>query len=284
MIVIVLIFKKGNINDVENYRGITLLSTLGKLFTRIINNTLTFWSDTFNIIGDTQSCFRKSRSTVDNVFMLQSVIDSCLNTKRCLHVAFINFKKAFDHVNRDCLWYKLLKSGIRGPIFNIIKDMYCNTASQVKHSGVFSNNFECNLGVRQGESLSPFLFTLFLYDIGAALESGGFRGVSMSDITIRTLLYADDLLLISDLTEDLQLGIDILFDYCTRWKLNINIEKSTVVIFRKDGSLSINDQFFFVCYTLLTVTNTYSYLGMLLSDRGKFDAIQKNIANCSRAY
>ena len=87
------IFKKGNINDVENYRGITLLSTLGKLFTRIINNRLTFWSDTCNI---TQSGFHKSRSTVDNVFMLQSVMDSCLNTKMRLHVAFIDFKKAFE--------------------------------------------------------------------------------------------------------------------------------------------------------------------------------------------
>ena len=203
--VIVPIKKKSNINDVENYRGITFLSTLGKLFTRIINNRLTFWSDTFNIIGDTQSGFRKSLSTVDNVFMLQSVIDSCLNTKRQLHVAFMDFKKVFDHVNRDCLWYKLLKSGIRGPIFNII-----NTDSNVKYSGAFSNNFECNLGVRQGESLSPFL-----NDIEAALESGGFRGASMSDITIRTLLYADDLLLMPDST-DLQLGIDIIYDYCTR--------------------------------------------------------------------
>ena len=84
--------------------------------------------------------------------MLQSVIDSYLNTKRRLHVAFIDFKKAFDHVNRDCLWYKLLKSGIRGPIFNIIRYISCNTTSKIKYSGVFSNNFECNLGVQQGES------------------------------------------------------------------------------------------------------------------------------------
>ena len=108
----------------------------------------------------------------------------------------------------DCLWYKLLKLGIGGPIFNNIKDMYCNTTynTKVKYSGVFNNNFECNLGVglRQGESLSPFLFNLFLNDIEAVLESGGFRGVSMSDITIRTLLYADDLLIMSDSTEDLQ--------------------------------------------------------------------------------
>ena len=100
------------------------MSTLGELFTRIINNRLTFWSDTFNIIGDigdTQSGFRKSRSTVDNVFMLQSVIDSCLNTKRRLHVPFVDFKKAFDHVNRNCLWYKLLKSGLRGPFLILLK-------------------------------------------------------------------------------------------------------------------------------------------------------------------
>ena len=95
----------------------------------------------------------------------------------------------------------------------------------------------------------------------------------MSDITIRTLLYADDLLLMSDSTEDLQLGIDILYDSCTQWKLNINIEKSAVVIFRK-GSLSVDDHYLFGD-TLLTVTNTYSYLGMLLSDRGKFDVLQK---------
>ena len=81
------------------------------------------WASPFNIIGDTQSGFCKSRSTVDIVFMLQSVIDLCLNTKRRLHVAFIDFKKAFDHVNRDCLLYKLLKSGMRGPIF---EDMYCS--------------------------------------------------------------------------------------------------------------------------------------------------------------
>ena len=101
--------------------------------------------------------------------------------------------------------------------------MYCNTTSKVKYSGVFSNNFECNLGIRQGESLSPFSFNLFLNDIEAVLESGGLRGVSMSDITIRTLLYANALLIMSDSTVDLQLCIDILYDYGTRWKFIINI-------------------------------------------------------------
>ena len=90
--------------------------------------------------------------------MLQSVIDSCLNTKRQLHVAFIDFKKAlFDHVSRDCLWHKLLTSGIR--FLHNIKNMFCNATFKVRYSGVFSNNFESYLGVRQEESLS--LFCLF---------------------------------------------------------------------------------------------------------------------------
>ena len=113
-------------------------------------------------------------------------------------------------------------------------------------------------------------------DIEAALESGGFKGVNMLDITIRTLLYANDLLLLSDLTEDLQVGIDILYDYCTRWKLNINIEKSAVVLFRKGGWLSLNDLYFFGD-ALFTITITYSYPGMLSSDRGKFDVLQKTL-------
>ena len=168
----------------------------------------------------------------------------------------------------------MVGSAVGSSVFNIIKDMYCNTTSNVKYSGVFSNNFECNLGVKQGESLSPFLFIFFLYDIEAVLESGCFRGVSMSDITIRRLVYADNLLLMSDSTEDIQRGIDILYDYYTRWKLNINIEKSAVVSFRKYETLSINEHYFFGD-TLLTATNTYSYLGMLVSDRGKFDVLQK---------
>ena len=114
--------------------------------------------------------------------------------------------------------------------------------SKVKFSGVLSNNYECTLGVWQEESLSPFLFNLVPNDIEVELESGGFGGASMPDITIKTLLSADDLLLTSDSTEGLELGIDILYDYCTQWKLIMNIEKSAVVIFRKGGSLLRYDE------------------------------------------
>ena len=110
-------------DNVQNYRGITLLSTLGKLITRIINNQLNYWSDIYHIINDNQSGFRKGMSTVDNIYIyvLQSVIAVAFNRGKKVFCALIDFSKFFDYINRDCLWYKLLKSAIRGNIVNIIK-------------------------------------------------------------------------------------------------------------------------------------------------------------------
>ena len=149
-------------SDVYNFRGITLLSTLGKLFTKVLYNRLTFWSDTYDIISDSKAGFRKGRGTIDNIFIIQSIVDYSLEQGKKVYCAFIDFRKAFDYLNRDCLWFKLLKSGIRVNMYDIIKHMYGETTASVKHQGILGDIFECNLGVRQGESISPFLFNLFL--------------------------------------------------------------------------------------------------------------------------
>ena len=77
----------------------------------------------------------------------------------------MDFTKAFDYVVRDNLWFKLIKLGLRGNILNIIKSMYESVKSRVKFCNKIGNEFFCSLGVRQGECLSPLLFSLFLNDI-----------------------------------------------------------------------------------------------------------------------
>ena len=175
--------------DVNSFHGITLLSrpTLGKLFTKVLNNTLTFRSDTYDIICDSQAGFRKGRGTIDNIFIIQSIVDYSLEQGEKVYCAFIDFRKAFDYLNRDCLWFKLLKSGIRSDMYDIIKHMYEETTASVKHQGILSDIFECNLGVRQGESISPFLSNLFLNDLDEALSVGQFQGINIGDINIETL-------------------------------------------------------------------------------------------------
>ena len=103
---IVPIFKKGDMNEVSNYRGITLLSTLGKLFTRILNNRLNKWAEEYNVYIEAQAGFRKHMSTIDNIFVLNGLITHCINNNEYLYCCFVDFTKAFDYVERDILWYK----------------------------------------------------------------------------------------------------------------------------------------------------------------------------------
>ena len=121
---IVPLHKKGNLNDVENYRGITLLSALGKLFTRVVNNRLSEWSENYFVLIEAQAGFRANMSTVDDIFVLHGLISHILNHGEKIYCAFIDFTKAFDYVVRENLLYKLVKLGLRGKILNIIKSIY----------------------------------------------------------------------------------------------------------------------------------------------------------------
>ena len=119
--------KKGSINDENNYRGITLLSTLGKLFTRILNMRLSNWAEHYYVYVEAQAGFRQNMSTLDNIFVLHGLLTHLLNKGKQLYCVFEDFSKAFDYVVRENLWSKLIKLGLRGKIFNIVKSIYSPT-------------------------------------------------------------------------------------------------------------------------------------------------------------
>ena len=120
---IVPLHKKGSQDDGNNYRGITLLSTLGKLFTSILNNRLKTWAEEYHVYVEAQAGFRASMGTTDNIFVMHGVINHLLNKGEKLFCAFVDFTKAFDYVVREVIWYKLIKIGERGKILNIIMSM-----------------------------------------------------------------------------------------------------------------------------------------------------------------
>ena len=181
---IIPLHRKGNLNDVENYRGITLLSTLGKLFTRVINNRLSEWSEKYFVLIEAQAGFRANMSTVDDIFVLHGLISHILNNGKRLYCAFVDFAKAFDYVVRENVWYKLIKIGIRGKILNIIKSMYSCVKSRVKYCNKLGKEFDCILGVRQGECLSPLLYSLILNDIEEQFVMSGIEGIDLNMIKI----------------------------------------------------------------------------------------------------
>ena len=132
-----------------------------------------------------------------------------LNEGKRLYCAFIDFTKAFDYVVSDNLWMKLIKLGIRVNILNIFKSMYCAVKSRVKLGNKISDAFECSLGVRQGESLSPFLFSMFLNDIEDVFMNKGLSGIDVNVFKIVLILYADDIVIFAESKDELQQSLDV---------------------------------------------------------------------------
>ena len=86
---------KGNPSDPDNFRAITLISCVGKLFTSILNSRLNFFANDLNIISENQAGFRKGYSTVDNIFVLHALIDLYFSFGKKSYCAFVDFKRSF---------------------------------------------------------------------------------------------------------------------------------------------------------------------------------------------
>ena len=265
---IIPIYKKGDTCDPNNYRGITLTSCFAKFFTVILNNRLKNWAEQNDILTDAQFGFRKSFGTTDAVFILNALIEKQFNSKCKLYSCFIDFKKAFDSIDRNSLWYKLCKSGIDGKMLNVLKSMYQNVKMQVKHINSLSQLFESNIGLFQGETTSPIMFSLFLNDIEQSFQLN-LDGLTLDQINIFLLMFADDAVLLSETKEGLQDLLKELENYCKRWNLTVNIEKTKVMIFRKGGRYSQDCSFTYAGETIEIVQN-FNYLGVVFSSGGSF--------------
>ena len=184
---------KGNVNSPENYRPITLLSCLGKVFTSIINNRLSTFAEKYETICPNQAGFRKGLSTIDNLFIIQSLIEISKSYKNKLFCAFIDFKQAFDNVWRGGLWTKLRSYNVNGKCLKLIQNMYENIKSRLSTADGSSAFFPCCKGVRQGENLSPILFSFYLNDLEHYFMTNNVGGITAEanlNISIHILKYS----------------------------------------------------------------------------------------------
>lgn len=275
------ILNKGDSKKPECYRPITILSTLGKLFTSVLNNRITLYLESNNLLHENQAGFRKYYSCSDHIFTLHALIEILKKKKQKLFCAYVDFSAAFDKVWRIGLWQKLIKTNINGKIFNVIFNMYQNIKSRITHLGEFSDSFCSNTGVRQGENLSPVLFSIFLNDLQEYLESQGSVGIELTDtldaeywLKLLVLLYADDTVIISNSKIDFQNTLLHFNQFCEQWHLNINTNKTKVVIF---GARNVRNFQFHIGESNLEITEKYLYLGITFSSNGSFLQARKHI-------
>ena len=157
---------------------------------------------------------------MDNVFLLHNLINqsinNCINNKRTLYCAFIGYRRAFDYIDHENLWYKLVCIGICGKMLLIVKSIYSSVKSSVMGPTGLTREFDCTLGVRQGESLRPFLFAMYINDLEDTLRTSGVAGLTIDSLKLILNLYADDKVMLPESREDLQSGLNHLSNYCER--------------------------------------------------------------------
>ena len=149
--------------DPMAYRGITLTPVAYKLYCGVLNSRLTLKLDELDFLHDEQNGFRKGRNTVDHISTLTTVIETRKLRKLSTYVAFIDFKKAYDWINRELLFCKLENLGVSSKMINALFSIYKNVYSCVKLNGNFTDWFEVKCGLKQGCILSPLLFSLAIY-------------------------------------------------------------------------------------------------------------------------
>ena len=132
---------------------------------------------------------------------------------------------------------KLSELGLNGKFLNIIKSIYSTTTNSIIYNNELSEIFQSNKGVKQGDTLSTTLFNLYINDLPEIFNFEGNNPITIGDTQISCLIYADNLIIMSTSPLSLQKCITKLEQYCTKWKLEVNLKKTKVMIFNKQGSL-----------------------------------------------
>ena len=180
--------KSGEIDDPDNYRGITINSCLSKLFTLLLNNRLTNFINKEDALKFNQIGFRKGFRTADHVLTLKTLIDKYLNRNQDLYICFVDFRKAYDSIWRKYLFHKLCTYGIHRNFISLLEDMYMKSKLSIRLLSGTTNFFPASTGLKQGCNLTPILFSLFINDISDIFDQDHCQPHSILKLSLNHLL------------------------------------------------------------------------------------------------
>ena len=190
-----------------------------------------------------------------------------------MYTCFVDFQKAYDSIRRDSLKHKLQQLGIKGKFLDIITSIYSSTKVLLSYTNYVSTPFSTSIGLKQGDILSTMFFNLFINDLPMQLEkhntqSEESESPELFNTQISSLLFADDLAIFSLTKNGLQEKLDILEKYCRQWDLNLNLKKTKVIIFNKQGN-TIKKFKFYYRGKEIEIASQYTYLGFTFVPSGK---------------
>ncbi|KAI5720012.1 hypothetical protein M8J77_000651 [Diaphorina citri] len=257
--------KKGDKADPNNYRGISLLPVTYKILSKALLNRLEPQLD--NCIGEYQGGFRKGRSCVEQILNLKLILKYRKIRGKDIVVTFVDFKKAYDSIDRETLFNTLEEFGADTKTVAIVKESLRNTKSKVKFMGELSDPFEIRTGLRQGDGLSPLLFNCILEKV---IREWRIRtkeediptvriGVKKDNLDIDCLAFADDLAIFADDITSAIKQIEILKEIAEKTGLQISFEKTEFITTIKRAPKQMKTK-----YGVINKVEKFKYLGEII--------------------
>lgn len=272
---IILIYKKGDSKDITNYRPISLLSCIYKLFSSIINKRISVTIEANQPIE--QAGFRKSFSTIDHIHTLEQIMEKYQEKQITLYIAYIDYKKAFDTVSHSSIWTALQAQKVEQKYIDIISNIYKSSTAKIKLEST-GPTFSIGRGVKQGDPLSPKLFISLLESIIKRLNWEK-TGLNINGKYLSHLCFADDLVLLSESSTQLQSMIDSLNTASKQVGLEMNLSKTMVMTNSLQRRISVDNE-------TLKYTENYIYLGKQIGlNRKQNDLeIERRVQNTWNKY
>jgi hypothetical protein len=248
---------KGDARKCDNYRGIKLMCHTMKIWERVIDTRLR----TQVSIHKNQCGFIGGKSTTDAIQAMKIIMEKYRDAHKDLHFIFIDLEKAFDRVPRDLIWNALRAQDIPEVYVRIVMDMYRDVNTKVRCTSGTSEEFEIKVGVHQGSVCSPLLFNVVMNYLTQEL---------MDDLLL-TMLFADDIALVSDDITSLQESLN-------KWKealesngLRISRSKTEYLYCPYSNPTSPTPDIYLDGHLLRTCDH-FKYLGSVVDKDGSCDA------------
>lgn len=260
------IFKKGAKDKVDNYRPISKLCLFAKVLEKIVHRQL-YSVLKQDFIGE-QHGFLKNKSTTSNLILCNDYISKHMSEPSQVDVIYTDYMKAFDRIDHIILLRKLQSAGIRGNLFRWFSSYILNRNQTVALNGYASSNMPIPSGIPQGSLLGPLLFVIFINDITKCFTYS------------KILLFADDLKILHTIRSvddayNLQKDLDSFQNYCTQYKLSLNISKCFICSYtRKVQPINYDYKIY---GTSLTRVNNIRDLGITFDSKLLFDTHIDNI-------
>ena len=250
-------------------RCITIMCCVAKVYSKILNKRIQTYLETNKILVDEQNGFRACRSCIDHIFVLCTVLRNRKLQGKDTFVCYIDYKKAFDSVDRNLLLYKLSQIGITGNMYRAISSMYSNPRSRVILNEHETEYFDCPIGVKQGDCLSPTLFSIFINDLATSIKDSNIGVILDEGLLINILLYADDIVLLAENEEDMQSLLYMVECWCKKWRLEVNLTKTNIMHIRTKRKKQSNFMFLFDKQAV-QYCSSYKYLGACINEYLEF--------------